>query len=339
MHTENLLVKTAVLFAGDVEEVDAREDDQKANQEGYHVDGGCGVEALEQNERGDKRASGERHVVEWVDDGCVELVEGLIEVVHLREDADNHHADEYVGGHVGELVIAGKGQLEGNTKGLDGHDGDGTHTQTDGDVDHGVRVAVLGHDLVDGEQRVDSDQEGVEEEPRQGSIVQDFVDGLDLLVWRSVQHNDDGAHKADGTAHSAQNTQLFFQEDGGQNSANNDGKRSQRRHQNSRRKRVSSEIRHLADSHGDDASPPDGVLKILVGVCVVSARFVGRVHEALFRDDEGGADRQRRQHGERKPDVFVVDHGVGVVVRWRCSVASVSHNGKESTHQACLGVR
>lgn len=43
-------------------------------------------------------------------------------------------------------------------------------------------------------------------------IVQDLIDGLDFLVWRSVQNDDDGADKANGAAQLAQCTKLLVQE-------------------------------------------------------------------------------------------------------------------------------
>jgi hypothetical protein len=51
----------------EVEEVDAREDDEETAEKRDSVDGGCGVETLEQKKGCDERASGKGYVIEGVD--------------------------------------------------------------------------------------------------------------------------------------------------------------------------------------------------------------------------------------------------------------------------------
>lgn len=41
--------------------------------------------------------------------------------------------------------------------------------------------------------------------------MQNLIDSLNFLIWRSMQNNDDGANEANGTSKLAQNTKLFFQ--------------------------------------------------------------------------------------------------------------------------------
>lgn len=55
------------VVAREVEEVYAGEDDEEAAEQGDGVDGGGGVEALEEEAGGDKGAGGEGDVVEGVD--------------------------------------------------------------------------------------------------------------------------------------------------------------------------------------------------------------------------------------------------------------------------------
>lgn len=58
------------VFAAEVEQVDAGEDDEEAAEEGYCVYGGGGVETLEEETRCDERAGGEAYVIEGVDAVC-----------------------------------------------------------------------------------------------------------------------------------------------------------------------------------------------------------------------------------------------------------------------------
>lgn len=82
-----------------------------------------------------------------------ELAQRLIEVVHLREDADHDGDAEDVRAGRRELVVAAEGELHGDTEALDGHDGDAADGTADAEVDHGVLLAVLGGDSVDHDHR------------------------------------------------------------------------------------------------------------------------------------------------------------------------------------------
>lgn len=75
------------VFAAKVEQIDAREDDEEAAEEGDGVDGGCGVEALEEETGCDEGAGGEADVVKGVDNVGCELAQGLVEVIHLCQNA------------------------------------------------------------------------------------------------------------------------------------------------------------------------------------------------------------------------------------------------------------
>lgn len=62
---------TVWVFAGQVEEVDTRKDNEEAAQKGNCVNGGGGVEALEEEAGGDEGEGCEGYVVERVNTaGC-----------------------------------------------------------------------------------------------------------------------------------------------------------------------------------------------------------------------------------------------------------------------------
>lgn len=69
------VVDTVGVFPREVEEVDAGEDDEEAAEQGDGVNGGGGVEALEEEAGGDEGAGGEGDVVEGVDAGGGLVVE------------------------------------------------------------------------------------------------------------------------------------------------------------------------------------------------------------------------------------------------------------------------
>lgn len=61
-----------------------------------------------------------------------------------------------------ELIVARKGELEGDAKSLDGHDRDGADRRTDRQVNDRVLLAVDGSDLVDHNDCEDDDRKGIQ---------------------------------------------------------------------------------------------------------------------------------------------------------------------------------
>lgn len=94
----------------------------------------------------------------------VELTQGLVEVVHLRQDADNRDENKDVGAGMSELVVASKSQLDGNANTLDGHDGDGSDGAADGNIDERVLASITRAYAIDHDGREDNDQQHIEEE-------------------------------------------------------------------------------------------------------------------------------------------------------------------------------
>lgn len=90
--------------------------------------------------------------------------EGLVKVIHLRQDADCRENHKDIGRRVRELVVASERELKRNAKGLDGHDRDGTDGRADGQVDQGVSLAVGGGNSVDHEDGKGHDGKGIQKE-------------------------------------------------------------------------------------------------------------------------------------------------------------------------------
>jgi hypothetical protein len=63
-----------------------------------------------------------------------------------------------------ELVVAGKGKLESDTKSLDRHDRDGANGRADRKVNNRVSLAIDWGDPVDHEDGESNNSEGVEQE-------------------------------------------------------------------------------------------------------------------------------------------------------------------------------
>ncbi len=74
--------------AVEIEQIDAGKDDDEAAEQ-RHGGRRRGVEALEEQHRGEDGGGGEEDVVDRVDDVGRKLVERLVEVIHLCQDADD----------------------------------------------------------------------------------------------------------------------------------------------------------------------------------------------------------------------------------------------------------
>ena len=109
---------------------------------------------LEENGRSYDGEGGEHHIVYWCDDGGVENVQRLVQVVHLDGDACGHGNQEEPGEGVCELAHSGEGELDGYAQALAGHDGERADEGADGNVDQDVCLSILWSyhkDEVDGE--------------------------------------------------------------------------------------------------------------------------------------------------------------------------------------------
>lgn len=91
------------------------------------------------------------------------MTQGLVKVVHLRHNTAYNHNDEHVSRGVRELVVPSEGHLQGNAKGFDGHDGDGSGGRADGEVYQRVLAAVLRGDFVYHYGAESGDEDTVEE--------------------------------------------------------------------------------------------------------------------------------------------------------------------------------
>lgn len=89
--------------------------------------------------------------------------QGLVEVVHLHKNADTRENHEDVCRGMLELVVASKGELDCDTKRLDGHDRDGSNSRADGEVDQWVLLSVDRSNPVDHNCRKHNDNEAVEQ--------------------------------------------------------------------------------------------------------------------------------------------------------------------------------
>lgn len=235
--------------AGEVEQVNTGKGDQKSRDERQSVNRVGGVEAAKQNKGGAEGGGRESDIVQRVDNVGGELAQSFVEVVHLGQDADGGDNHKDIGGRVGELVVAGEGELESDAERLDGHDGNGADEGADAQVDQGIALAVDGGELVDGDDGVDGDGKGVNEEAGLDGVVQNLVDSRDVFVWGCVQDNNDGADQADGTAELAQGAEDLVEEVGAEDSADNDTEGTEGCNEDSRSESVGRKVADLTDDH------------------------------------------------------------------------------------------
>jgi hypothetical protein len=75
---------------------------------------------------------------------CGKLAQSLVEIVHLRQDADCGQDDEHVSRWVCKLVLSSHSQFHRNSESLDRHNRNSADSRANRQVNKGVLLPVLG---------------------------------------------------------------------------------------------------------------------------------------------------------------------------------------------------
>lgn len=166
--------------ARNIEEMNSEECDNEPKEEGDGVHPIGGIEPLEKNKRGDNDCRREADVVHRVDTRtlrqqekigigdfyihiCGENSQRLVEVIHLHKNANSDHNAKDVSTWVRELVVSSEGELEGNAKAINSHDGNRPDQGTYRDVHDGGRLSIARRNVVDHDKREHEDGKAVQE--------------------------------------------------------------------------------------------------------------------------------------------------------------------------------
>lgn len=178
---------------------------------------------LQVGPRGEKGRFGHSHIRR-------ELVQRLVEIIHLDQDAHNHHDRKAVRRRVGELIIAVQRELERDAESFDAHHRDRADETADRDVDQRRAFAVSRDHAPDHKDREGEHEGAVEHEAcelqreekrnqvrtrtggmrvrttyskerlgrtltRLQRIIQNLIHRPNLLILRRVQDDNDRAHQ------------------------------------------------------------------------------------------------------------------------------------------------
>ena len=124
-----------------MEEEDARDDHAETVEHADDVGRRHRAPVFEEDRRRHEHAGREEDVVDRCDDGGVEDIERLVEVVHLDGDENAHEDEQDPRDGFGEGVDAVEELDKGDADALAGHDGQRADDGTDEDVDKHVGVA------------------------------------------------------------------------------------------------------------------------------------------------------------------------------------------------------
>lgn len=180
---------------------------------------------------------------------CAELTESLVEIVHLRQNASDNHNNKHICRRMRELVVACESHLQGKAKRLDEHDRDRARRRADGEVDERVLAAVLGRNLVDHKEGEDGDKGAVEEKAWLQRKVQNLVHRRNLLVRWRMEHDNHRADQTYRTTNLAQQAELFVEEVGAKNRADEDRQRAERGNEDRGRKRIRCKVEDFTEYH------------------------------------------------------------------------------------------
>lgn len=128
---------------------DCSDIDQKSNQQSKIIRPRQVCKLVIEDAGGNHDKGGEEDVVDGIDHGGVENIQGPVEIVHLDSQAKDQSDDKDVGEPILELVEAIGGVDNGQPKGLDTHDSERANEGADEQVDKYDRVAVPTKDDID----------------------------------------------------------------------------------------------------------------------------------------------------------------------------------------------
>lgn len=140
---------------------------------------------------------------------------------------------------------------------------------------------------------------------RLNSKLQDLVDGLDVLVRRSVGDYQDRANKAHRTAQPADDIKPLAQEVGAEHGAREHAQGPKGRDQHGWGEGVRREVEELAGDLHHHARPPRRVAEVFVSRAF-EAVPLARIPQPGLYGHVAGPYRHGRAEGEENPDVATV---------------------------------
>jgi hypothetical protein len=111
----------------------------------------------------------------------------------------------------------------GSANALDAHNAESSDETADCNIDKHGFLSVFRSQPECDDSTANNDDPGVDEEARRNDQMLHVVDVVDRGLYGSVGRNDDGANDALEASDLSDETKTLFEEDGGENGADNDG--------------------------------------------------------------------------------------------------------------------
>lgn len=224
---------------------------------------GRALEALEKNGGGDDGGGGEEDVVGRRDQGSIEEVQCFLKTfsvdvraveerayVEVDDFCQQSHDDEDkqdVEEPFLELATVRSRCLcdDCRTQALGRDYTEASNQTADSQVDHHGLLSILGAEVEGDDKAGDDDDTGEAEEAGRNDPLLHVLDGRHGRLFWGAEGDDDGAHDAVEAADFADEAQALLEEDGGEDSADDDGEGTHGRHKDGVCEGVCDEIAHL----------------------------------------------------------------------------------------------
>lgn len=119
---------------------------------------------------------------------CGENSQGLVEVIHLHENAYDDHDAKDVSTWMSELVVSSEGELEGNAEAINSHDGNRPDQGTYRDVHDRSRFSIARRNVVDHDKREHKDGEAIQEKTCGKQLTRlSFGSGNELCLHKCLR--------------------------------------------------------------------------------------------------------------------------------------------------------
>mmetsp|Transcript_16901 Transcript_16901/g.41523 ORF Transcript_16901/g.41523 Transcript_16901/m.41523 type:complete len:334 (-) Transcript_16901:174-1175(-) len=290
---------------GDMQHKHPGQDGDKAAQLAQHLLYGLVLVVLEHNAGGGDGEGGEHDVVDGGDHGGVEHVQRLVEVVHLRHHAHQHHRRAHPRLRVYQLVAALKREFDGDAQRLTAHHRQAADERADADGHEDLRAAVGGRHVDAQHARQRHAEGGVRREPRLQGHHPQLLHAVHRALLGRVQHDGDGPHYTQQTPQPSKHVQFLAEQVVRHHRADDDGQGAQWGHEDGGGEGVGSKVGDLSDDHAHHAHPPQRLLQVPIPAAARAHPAAARLLEPLFFNDETRADANRRGHRQHQPLVRV----------------------------------
>jgi hypothetical protein len=203
---------------------------------------------------------------------------------------------------------------DGSADALDAHDAQSANETAYSYVDEHGLLPPLGSCPESGNGTPNNNNARINEEAWGNDQMLHIVNVVDCGLYRRICSNNNGADDALEASDLSDEAETLFQEDGGEDGADDDGQGSEGSNQDCVCEEVCGKVADFAENHEGHSTPPPGIFEISIALARLFVVLCVRLQETSFLEHERGADEEPGSDGQNQANDFVrrrFDGGLG----------------------------